>query len=136
MTEHKNFVIGEIRCQFVTVQETVAPIHLKLDVTNYRIWSKVLEMYITGRKKKEYITKKKMAPPTSHPDYEKWKAKNALIKSWLINFMTPYLMSHFVQCETAQEVWDAVKRNYLDAFDSSQVYELMKKSFQLRQEGR
>lgn len=37
---------------------------------------------------------------------------------------------------TAKEVWDAVKRSYLDVSDSSQVYELMKKTFQLRQGGR
>ncbi|KAK0591880.1 hypothetical protein LWI29_009658 [Acer saccharum] len=36
---------------------------------------------------------------------------------------------------TAKEVWDAIKRSYLDASDSSQVYELMKKTFQLRQDG-
>lgn len=34
----------------VTIQETNTPIHIKLDGTNYRIWSKVLEMHIAGRK--------------------------------------------------------------------------------------
>ncbi|KAJ4706604.1 Retrovirus-related Pol polyprotein from transposon TNT 1-94 [Melia azedarach] len=37
---------------------------------------------------------------------------------------------------TAKQVWDAIKRSYLDVSDSSQVYELMKKSFQSRQVGR
>ena len=35
----------------------------------------------------------------------------------------------------AKKVWDAVNRSYLDVFDSSQVYELMKKSFESRQGG-
>lgn len=30
-------------------------------------------------------------------------------------------MPHFVQCGTAKEVLDAVKRSYLDVSDSSQV---------------
>ena len=50
--------------------------------------------------------------------------------------MTDKLMAHFVQCGTTTKVWDAVKRSYLDVSDSSQVYELMKKSFQSRQGSR
>ena len=50
--------------------------------------------------------------------------------------MTDKLMAHFVQCGTAKEIWDAVKRSYLDVSDSSQAYELMKKSFQSRHGGR
>ena len=50
--------------------------------------------------------------------------------------MTDTLMAHFVQCGTTKEVWDVVKRSYLDVLDSSQVYELMKKLLQSRQGGR
>ena len=41
-----------------------------------------------------------------------------------------------LQCGIVEEVWDTVKISYLDVSDSSQVYELMKKSFQSRQGGR
>ena len=50
--------------------------------------------------------------------------------------MNDKLMAHFVRCGTTKEVWDAVKRSYLDVSDSSQVYKLMKKSFQSSQGGR
>ena len=46
----------------VTIHETSSPIHIKLDGTNYRVWSKILEMHIAGRKKKGYITERKAAP--------------------------------------------------------------------------
>ncbi|KAK0598285.1 hypothetical protein LWI29_033284 [Acer saccharum] len=46
------------------------------------------------------------------------------------------LHTHEHKCGTAKEVWDVVKRSYLDASDYSQVYELMKKTFQLRHDGR
>lgn len=36
----------------------------------------------------------------------------------------------------AKEVWHAVKRIYLDVSDSTQVYDLIKKSFQSSQGGR
>ena len=50
--------------------------------------------------------------------------------------MIDKLMAHFVQRGTTKEVWDVVKMSYLDVLDSSQVYELMKKSFQSYQGGR
>ena len=61
--------------------------------------------------------------------------EDALVNSWLINSMTDKLMAHFVQRGMAKEVWDVVKISYLDVSDSSQVYELMKKSFQSHQGG-
>eukprot|EP00257_Ricinus_communis_P028438 XP_025015852.1 uncharacterized protein LOC112537423 isoform X1 [Ricinus communis] len=117
----------------MTIHETFSPIYIKLDGSNYRVWSKILEMHIVGRKKKGYITGRKVIPTEDDPGYDEWEAEDALVKSWLINSMTDNLMSHFVQCETSKEVWDAAKRSYLDISDSSQVYELMKRSFQLRQ---
>ena len=47
--------------------------------------------------------------------------------------MIDKLMTHFLQCGMDKEVLDAVKRSYLEVSDSSQVYEVMKKSFQSRQ---
>ena len=110
----------------MTIHETTSPtIYIKLDGTNYRVWSQILEMHIAGRKKKGYITRRNVAPIEDDSNYDEWDAEGALVQSWLINSMTDQLMSHFMQCGTAKEVWDAVKRSYLDVFDSSQVYEIL-----------
>ncbi|RVW35050.1 hypothetical protein CK203_079835 [Vitis vinifera] len=82
-------------------------------------------MHIAGRKKKGHITRRNVAPVEDDSNYDEWNAEDALVQSWLINSMTDQLMSHFMQCGTAKEVWDAVKRSYLDVFDSSQVYEIL-----------
>ena len=92
-------------------------------------------MHIIGRKKKGYIIGRKVALTEDNPNYDEWEAEDTLVKPWLINYMTDWLMSQLVQCGTAKEVWDAIKRSYLYVFDSSQVYELMKKSFQSHQGG-
>ena len=108
---------------------------LSWDSANYCVWSQILEMHIASRMKKGYITGRKIAPVEGDLNYDEWAIKDAVVKSWLINSMTDRLMSYFVQCGTTEEVWDAVKRCYLDVSNSSQVYELMKKSFQSRQGG-
>ena len=86
----------------LTIHETSSPIHIKLDGANYRIWSKILEMYIAGKMKKGYITGRNAAPKEDDPSYDQCEAEDALVKSWLINSMTEKLMSHFVQCGTAK----------------------------------
>ena len=121
----------------VTVHETSFPtISIKLDGANYRVWSQIMDMHIAGRRKKGYIIGRKVAPTENDPSYDEWEAEDVLVKSWLINSMTDKLMTHFVQCGTAKEVWDAVKMSYLAVSNFSQVNELMKKSFQSRQGGR
>ena len=97
----------------VIVHETSFPtISIKLDGANYRVWSQIMDMHKANRMKKGYIIGRMVAPIENDK-----------------------LMAHFVQCETAKEVWDVVKRSYLDVSNSSQVYEIMKKSFQSRQGG-
>ena len=55
----------------VTIHETPSPtIFIKLDGTNYRVWSQILEMHIVGRKKKGYITRNKVAPAEDDPNYD------------------------------------------------------------------
>ena len=72
----------------VTIHETPSPtIFIKLDGTNYRVWSQILEMHIVGRKEKGYITGNKVAPAEDDPNYDEWEAEDALFKSWLINSM-------------------------------------------------
>lgn len=40
-------------------------------------------------------------------------------------------MSHFTWREPAKNVWDAMRKSYLNVRNSLQVYELMKQSFHL-----
>ena len=81
----------------VTIHETVSlTISIKLDGANYHIWSQILEIHIAARKKKGYIIGRKVALVEDDPNYDECEAKDALVKSWLINSMIDWLMSHFM----------------------------------------
>ena len=81
----------------VTIHEIASQtISIKLDGAICRGSSQILEMSIDGRKKKGYITGRKVAPAEDDPNYNEWEVEDALVKSWLINSMTDQLMSHFV----------------------------------------
>nr|XP_017182259.1 uncharacterized protein LOC108171098 [Malus domestica] len=104
---------------------SAVPNTVKLNGSNYPLWSKALEMHIAGRGRKGFVTGSIKEPAEDSAEYETWETGNAIIKWWLINSMEP-----------AKEVWEEVARTYYDGSDISQIYELKVKSFRLRQEGR
>ncbi|KAK3007336.1 hypothetical protein RJ639_016752 [Escallonia herrerae] len=117
-------------------QETLAaPIGIKLDDTNYGLWSQVVEMYISGKDKLGYINGDLPQPQETDPSFRKWRTENAVVKSWLINSMDPKLISNYIRFPTAKAVWDAIATTYFDGADTSQVYDLKRKVTRMRQDG-
>ena len=115
---------------------SAVPNTVKLNGSNYPLWSKVLEMHIAGRGRKGFVTGSTEEPAENSAGYETWETGNAIVKGWLINSMEPAIMGFFIHLRTAKEVWEEVARTYYDGSNISQIYELKVKSFRLRQEGR
>ncbi|XP_070666587.1 uncharacterized protein [Malus domestica] len=65
------------------------PNTMKLNGSNYPLWSKVLEMHIVGRGRKGFVTGSIKEPAEDSAEYETWEIGNAIIKGWLINSMEP-----------------------------------------------
>ncbi|KAK2967708.1 hypothetical protein RJ640_027748 [Escallonia rubra] len=109
-------------------QETLAaPIDIKLDDTNYRLWSQVVEMYISGKDKLGHINGDLPQPQEADPTFKKWRTENAVVKSWLINSMDPKLIGNYIRFPKAKAIWDAIATTYFDGVDTSQVYDLNEK---------
>lgn len=68
-------------------------------------------------RKKGYIIGSKVAPNNDDRTYDKWEVKDALVKSWLINSMIDKLMSQFIYCRITKEMWDAMRKSYLNVSD-------------------
>ena len=94
----------------------------KLNGSNYSTWSQSVEMYITGRGKVQYLTRKKPKPVETNAAYPKWVEENAMVKSWLLNSMTSNVRA--VRLPTAHDVWDVVSQTYFVGKDASQMFEL------------
>ena len=52
-----------------TSDVATAPIGIKLDGTNYALWSQVVEMYISGKDKLGYINGDLPQPPLTDPAF-------------------------------------------------------------------
>lgn len=112
-----------------------APIGIKLDGSNYALWSQVLEMYISGKDKLGYINGELKQPSQTDPSFRKWRTDNAVVKGWLINSMEPALIGNFIRFPTSKMVWDSIATTYFDGGDTSQVYDLRRRVSRLRQTG-
>lgn len=96
----------------------------KLNGANYLAWSRAVELFIKGRRKKEYLSEK-MEPPNETSDkYAVWEAENSMIMSWLLGSMTPDVSNTFMMYQTAAEIWTATKEMFSKRDNISELYEL------------
>ena len=87
------------------IYDTVAvPIGIKLDGTNYALWSQIVEMYISGKDKLGYINGDLPQPEPNDPHFRRWRTENSIVKGWLINSMEPSLIGNFIRFSTAKQV--------------------------------
>lgn len=102
--------------------ESAVQIGVKLNGTNYALWSQVVELYISGKDKLGYINGEIPQPQETDPSYRKWRTEDAVVKGWLS--MDPSLIGNFIRFPTAKAVWDSIATTYFDGTDTSQVYGL------------
>jgi hypothetical protein len=127
--------LSKVQTPTLSTEPPAAPIGIKLNDTNYALWSQVVEMYISGKDKLGYINGDLPQPPTTDPSFRKWRTDNAIVKGWLINSMDSSLIGNFIRFPTAKMVWDSIATTYFDGSDTSQVYDLRRRVMQLKQAG-
>ncbi|XP_034930686.2 uncharacterized protein [Populus alba] len=115
--------------------DTAAPIAIKLNGTNYAIWSQIVEMYISGKDKLGYINGDLPQPELNDPTFRRWRTENSIVKGWLINSMDPSLVGNFIRFPTAKQVWESIATTYFDGNDKSQVYDLKRRVTRMKQNG-
>ncbi|KAM2449368.1 hypothetical protein PS1_019474 [Malus domestica] len=92
-------------------------------------------MKIVGREKHGHLSGDTKQPAVTDPLYNKWRAENCQVKSWLFDAMTPNQMKRFIRYDTTMQVWDAIKKTYSDGSDEAKIYDLHKRSFTMKQNG-
>ncbi|CAL8996547.1 unnamed protein product, partial [Prunus brigantina] len=92
--------------QIVTIHSDNAPFPTSviLTETNYALWSQVMEMHIVVREKLGYLTSDTPQPSKLSSTCNQWCTENFRVKGWLIDSMSPDLMSCFIRLSTAKEI--------------------------------
>ncbi|GMI84032.1 hypothetical protein HRI_002072500 [Hibiscus trionum] len=105
----------------------------RLDGKNFLQWSQSVLMVIRGRGKLGYINGEIPQPTITDPTYATWELNNSIVMAWLINSMESHISRTYLLFKTAKEMWDAVKENYSDLGNASQVFEIKLKLKDIRQ---
>lgn len=120
----------------MTTEGPSSPISVKLDGSNYSIWSQVVKVYVKGRDKTRYITGDPLPPLPSDPTYQKWSIEDSVVKGWLLNSLETKLMVNYIHYETAWEMWKALATTFYDGNDEAFVFDLNRKVTRLKQSGK
>ncbi|XP_074573498.1 uncharacterized protein LOC141829923 [Curcuma longa] len=112
------------------------PKTIVLNESNYTIWAPLMRMRIGARGKIGYLTGTKSKPLMNTPEYEVWVTDNERVKSWLIDSMETSLMNRYIRLSTAKDIWEAVEKTFYDGSDETRIFELNKKCFEAKQNGR
>ncbi|XP_062002636.1 uncharacterized protein LOC133720398 isoform X1 [Rosa rugosa] len=126
-----------IHHHYTTQQDNFAfPTSVVLNESNYTIWAPLMRMRIGARGKVGYLTGVKAEPAINSAEYEAWATDNEKVKSWLIDSMESSLMNRYIRLPTAKDIWEAVEKTFYDDSDETRIFELNKKCFEAKQNGR
>ncbi|KAJ0089835.1 hypothetical protein Patl1_14911 [Pistacia atlantica] len=106
--------LTKVQTPTLTTEPSVASIGIKLNETNYALWSQVVEMYISSKDKLGYINGDIPQPSSIDPTFRKWRTDNAIVKGWLINSMDPSLIGNFIRFPTAKLAGGSLEKYYND----------------------
>ncbi|KAK4412547.1 hypothetical protein Salat_2901800 [Sesamum alatum] len=83
-TEKMTEALRKASALHLTLESPVAPVGIKLDGTNYALWSQVVEMYISGKDKLGHINGELPYPPPNDPFFRKWRTDDAIVKAFFL----------------------------------------------------
>ncbi|CAL9013295.1 unnamed protein product [Prunus brigantina] len=108
----------------------------KLDGTNYLAWSHFVRLYITGKGRIGYLTGEKKLPDNTDPKFITWVEEDAMLRSWLLQAMTPDISLGYMRLDSAHAIWDAVSQTYSEGGCDAQIYELKRRIQATTQQGK
>ncbi|KAF3777146.1 hypothetical protein EJ110_NYTH46591 [Nymphaea thermarum] len=104
---------------------------VKLDGSNYEIWSRVFMMSIKGHKKKHVIEEEE--PLTKTGKYSTWEENNNIVMSWIMNSMQAHITPTIAYYTSAKHMWEFLKQTYSHDKNMSKVLQVEEELLKLQQ---
>ncbi|XP_058228230.1 uncharacterized protein LOC131336415 [Rhododendron vialii] len=109
--------------------------HIKLDDTNYLIWSRTFTLAIEAKGMSEFI-ESPVAPPVEAIELKKFKSRKSLVMTWLFNSMRADIRHTFLLLDTPYQIWTTAAQTYSQQGNDAQCFELRKRLRTLEQNHR
>ena len=109
------------------------PLGFRLSDSNFKVWSKMMEVYVVGLGKQGYLMGKILVIDEDDPRFVKWSTEDAIVRGWLLKTMEPHLLGLFIDLPIPKDIWYNVTQMFYNGSDESQYYELWCKATRTRQ---
>ncbi|KAG8635865.1 hypothetical protein MANES_16G065850v8 [Manihot esculenta] len=117
-----------------TLDSAQPPSNIKLNDSNYVVWAKMMEMFITGRGKSNHLTGTPSPPIETDPAIYLWQTNDSIVRGWLIQTVEQKLRPNLLQHKTSKGLWDALKIRFNTGSNKLIIYELQSKAYKLTQQ--
>ncbi|CAL9021584.1 unnamed protein product, partial [Prunus brigantina] len=103
-----------------------------LDGDNYATWSLAILMTLEAKNKLGFVDGTIKAPTTTSAKYPIWRRCNQMIKSWILNSISPSLANTVIYANTTAEVWLDLKERFSQG-NISRIFQMKRDIAELRQ---
>ncbi|CAL1353264.1 unnamed protein product [Linum trigynum] len=87
-------------------------ISVKLDGSNYHVWSRSMRIDLKTKKKLGFIDGSLPMPETTDPNYEAWEQSNTNVVGWILHSLLEPIAEAVMDNETAQDMWKDLRERY------------------------
>ncbi|XP_049936413.1 uncharacterized protein LOC126410518 [Nymphaea colorata] len=105
---------------------------IKLDGSNYEIWSRVFMMSVAGHKKKYVIEEDE--PLEKKGKYATWDEDNNIVMAWIMNSVESRIAPTIACYTKAKDMWSFLKKTYSHAMNVIKILQLEEELCNIRQE--
>ncbi|KAG8634305.1 hypothetical protein MANES_17G034799v8 [Manihot esculenta] len=95
---------------------------IKLNDSNYVVWAKMMEMFITGRGKSNHLTGTPSPPTETDPAIYLWQTNDIIVRGWLIQTVEQKLRPNLLQHKTSKGLWDALNIRFNTGSNLEDLY--------------
>ncbi|KAL9307767.1 putative retrotransposon gag domain, retrotransposon Copia-like protein [Arabidopsis thaliana] len=80
-------------------------ISLRLDETNYDDWSYAMRISLDAKNKIGFVDGSLPRPLSIDPMFRAWSRCNSMVKSWLLNAVSPQIYRSILRMDDASDIW-------------------------------
>ncbi|KAF3785131.1 hypothetical protein EJ110_NYTH28778 [Nymphaea thermarum] len=104
---------------------------MKLNGSNYEIWSRVFIMSVAGHRKKYILEEDE--PIEKKGIYAAWDEDNYIVMSWIMNSVESHIAPTIAYYTKAKDMWSFLRKTYLHATNVIKILQLEEELCNIRQ---
>ena len=118
MTKDGGFIIDAQSRYFLHPSDSPGAIitSIKFDGRNYELWESAVRTSLRSKNKLGFIdgtiSKPVKEEGKSVAEINTWEMVNSMVQSWIINVIEPKLHKSVTYVDSAQKLWDNIKKRY------------------------